>query len=82
MKLVEGWYLPDGEMHFSHYLNEAKKSKFPGEYQKLQREKSIEFVDRFETAIDVGACVGFWAKDLCKIFKRTICFEPYKKSSD
>ena len=24
MKLVEGWYLPDGEKHFSHYLNEAK----------------------------------------------------------
>jgi len=82
MKLVEGWYLPDGEKHFSHYLKEAKKSKFPREYQKLQRDKSIEFVDRFETAIDIGACVGFWAKDLCKLFKKTMCFEPYKKSSD
>ena len=82
MKFVEGWYLPDGEKHFAHYLNEAKKSKFPREYQKLQRDKSIEFVDRFETAIDVGACVGFWAKDLCKLFKKTICFEPFEKSSD
>ncbi len=82
MKLVEGWYLPDGEKHFSHYLFEAKNSRFPGEYQKLQRDKSIQFVDRFDTAIDVGACVGFWTKDLCKIFKRTICFEPYKNSSD
>jgi len=82
MKLVEGWYLPDGEKHFSYYLKEAKKSKFPREYQKLQRDKSIEFVDRFETAIDIGACVGFWTKDLCKLFKKTICFEPYKKSSD
>ena len=82
MKLVEGWYLPDGEKHFVHYLIEAKKSQFPREYQKLQRDKSIEYVDRFETAIDIGACVGFWAKDLCKLFKKTICFEPFKKSSD
>ena len=82
MKLVEGWYLPDGEKHFSNYLLEVKNSEFPREYQKIQRDNSIKFVDNFDTAIDVGACVGFWSKDLCKLFKRTICFEPYKQSSD
>ena len=82
MQYIEGWYLPEGENHFSHYLIEAKKSQFPREYQKVQRDSSIKFVDNFDTAIDVGACVGFWSKDLCKIFKKTICFEPYKESSD
>jgi hypothetical protein len=33
-------------------------------------------------AIDIGACVGFWAKDLCKIFNKVICFEPYNPSAD
>jgi len=28
MKFIEGWYLPDGENHFPHYLFEAKKSNF------------------------------------------------------
>ena len=82
MKFIEGWYLPDGEKHFSNYLMEVKNSKFPREYQKLQRENSIKFVDSFNTAIDIGACVGFWTRDLCKVFKRIICFEPYKNSSD
>ena len=82
MKFIEGWYLPDGEKHFSNYLMEVKNSKFPREYQKLQRENSIKFVASFNTAIDIGACVGFWTRDLCKVFKRIICFEPYKKSSD
>ena len=82
MKFIEGWYLPDGEKHFSNYLIEVKNSKFPREYQKQQRENSIKFVDSFNTAIDIGACVGFWTRDLCKVFKRIICFEPYKNSSD
>jgi len=82
MKFIEGWYLPDGEKHFSNYLMEVKNSKFPREYQKQQRENSIKFVDSFNTAIDIGACVGFWTRDLCKVFKRIICFEPYKNSSD
>lgn len=82
MKFVEGWYLPDNEKHFSNYLIEAKNSNFPNEYQKIQRDNSIKYVEEFDTAIDIGACVGFWSKDLCKIFKKTICFEPYKQSSD
>ena len=82
MKFVEGWYLPDNEKHFSNYLIEAKNSNFPNEYQKIQRDNSIKYVEKFDTAIDIGACVGFWSKDLCKIFKKTICFEPYKQSSD
>ena len=82
MKFIEGWYLPDGEKHFSNYLMEVKNSKFPREYQKQQRENSIKFVDSFNTAIDIGACVGFWTRDLCRVFKRIICFEPYKNSSD
>ena len=47
MKFVEGWYLPDGEKHFAHYLNEAKKSKFPRD--KICGDalsgKSVKFLD-------------------------------------
>ena len=74
MKFVEGWYLPEKEEHFAQYLIQAKKTDYPMEYQKVQRDKSISFVDRFNVAIDIGACVGFWSRDLCKLFKKTICF--------
>ena len=75
MLFIEGWYLPDGEKHFTHYLLEAKKSKFPMEHQKIQRDNSITYVEKFNIAIDIGVYVGFWPKDLCKLFNKTICFE-------
>jgi FkbM family methyltransferase len=76
MKLIKNWYLPDDDIHFEKYL--AQNSN----YQSVQRLESLKFVDSFETAIDIGACVGFWTKDLCKIFKEVICFEPYNPSAD
>jgi FkbM family methyltransferase len=76
MKLVKNWYLPEGDRHFQEYL-ELNQS-----YQFKQRLNSLKFVKSFKLAIDIGACVGFWAKDLCKIFSKVICFEPYKPSAD
>jgi FkbM family methyltransferase len=76
MKLIKNWYLPDDDIHFEKHLEQNSN------YQSSQRLKSLELVDSFETAIDIGACVGFWAKDLCKIFKEVICFEPYNPSAD
>jgi len=46
------------------------------EYQKIQRDNSITYVEKFNIAIDIGAYVAFWSKDLCKLFNKTICFEP------
>jgi len=77
MKLVHNWYLPEEDMHFEQYLLNQDKN-----YQFVQRLESLKFVDSFNLAIDIGACVGFWAKDLCKIFNEVICFEPYKASAD
>ena len=30
MKFIEGWYLPDGEKHFSNYLMEVRIRNFQG----------------------------------------------------
>ena len=76
MKLIKNWYLPDDDIHFEKYLDQNSN------YQSVHRLESLKFVDSFGTAIDIGACVGFWAKDLCKIFKEVICFEPYNPSAD
>ena len=75
MKIIKNWYLPKEDIHFEKYLLQNSK------YQSVQRLESLKFVCSFGTAIDIGACVGFWAKDLCKIFKEVICFEPYNPSA-
>ena len=76
MKIIKNWYLPKDDIHFEKYLLQNSN------YQSVQRLESLKFVDSFGTAIDIGSCVGFWAKDLCKIFNQVICFEPYKPSAD
>jgi len=76
MKFINNWYLPEEDTHFEKYLSQNKN------YQFVQRLNSLKFVNSFKLAIDIGACVGFWAKDLCKIFSKVICFEPYKPSAD
>jgi len=76
MKLIKNWYLPDDDIRFEKFLDENHN------YQSIQRLKSLKFVNSFNVAIDIGACVGFWARDLCKIFNKVICFEPYNPSAD
>jgi FkbM family methyltransferase len=76
MKFINNWYLPEEDTHFEKYFLQNQN------YQFTQRLNSLKFVNSFKLAIDIGACVGFWAKDLCKIFSKVICFEPYKPSAD
>ena len=71
MKQVYGWWLPDSEMHLPTCIKTMS-----GEYQIDHRNLSLSYVDKFNVAIDIGANVGLWAKDLCKRFKHVYLFEP------
>lgn len=73
MKFINGWHLPDTETHFLRYFREIDSH----EYQKTQRDESLALIENSRTAIDIGANIGFWSKDLCKIFKKVILFEPH-----
>lgn len=75
-KTVKGWVLPAGEIHFEEFLTTNKECLRTGEYQKDQRVKALSQVTSFRRAIDIGACVGFWSKDLCERFEAIECFEP------
>jgi len=73
MKQIQGWYLPDTDVDFDRWI-------LDGEYQKEHRDTIIKFVKQekkvLANAIDVGAHVGFWLKDMCKEFKQVFAFEP------
>ena len=75
-KKIAGWFLPITEKHFESFLIASASPGKDGEYQKEQRLKSFTHLEHYNTAIDIGACVGFWTKDLCKKFSNVICFEP------
>jgi FkbM family methyltransferase len=76
MKLVKGWYLPDTDIDFDKWI-------LNGEYQKEHRDTILNFIKKEKktllNAIDVGAHVGFWLKDICKEFKKVYAFEPVEE---
>lgn len=78
MKVYKDWYFPDSEEHFIRYLRDNNSN----EYQKNQRKASFNFLDNKRTAIDVGANIGLWAKDICEIFNDVKLFEPYKLNTE
>ena len=74
MKIIQGWYLPEWDLHFQNYI-------FDGEYQKFSRDVTLKYVKNFNTvAIDVGANIGLWSRDLCKRFNHVYAFEPVKEN--
>ena len=72
MKQVKGWWLPDTDTDFDRWI-------LDGEYQKIQRDAILEFVNRDGNAIDIGAHVGFWLKDMCNHFDYVYAFEPIEE---
>jgi FkbM family methyltransferase len=57
-------------------LDTAKWEDGRGTYQRVKRERALEYVRVWRTAIDVGAHVGLWAMHLAKRFAHVACFEP------
>ena len=79
MKQIKGWYLPANDTHFEPYITDEG-------YQEVHRKAILNFVkeNRGElgNALDIGAHVGFWLKDMCKEFQQVYAFEPIKEVRD
>ena len=70
MVKIRDYNIPETDVHFIEYL------KNNNHYQEAQRNRAISFVEDWEFAIDIGANIGLWSKDLSKYFNKLICFEP------
>jgi FkbM family methyltransferase len=71
-----GWWFPDTEDHFPKMLAKNISKGGPAEYQQPVRLKSLQYVKQHRTALDIGANVGLWARDLVQHFDKVIAFEP------
>ena len=73
MKFVKGWYLPDSDTHFEHYIKD-------GGYQTVHRNTILNHIVMnkhiLKNCVDVGSHIGFWSKDFTKLFKHTYAFDP------
>lgn len=71
-----GWWFPDTETHFPQMLAKSISKGGPNEYQHQVRNRSFAHVKQNRVALDIGANVGLWSRDLVKRFDCVIAFEP------
>lgn len=63
------WQIPKWDRHFKQRLKN-------NDYQRKQRNIALSYVEEFDLAIDIGANIGFWTRDLCMKFQKVWAFEP------
>jgi len=71
-----GWWFPDTEDHFPKMLAKSVSKGGPTEYQYQVRNRSFGHAKQTRVALDIGANVGLWSRDLVKHFDAVIAFEP------
>jgi len=71
-----GWYFPNFETHFPKMLKKSVDKGLPPEYQIAVRRRSIALCSKRGTALDIGANVGLWSRDLVDNFAKVVAFEP------
>ena len=76
MYQAHGWWFADQDTHFAHMIDKNIKKGGPPTYQEPVRRKSLGYVNRFGVAVDIGANVGLWSRDLAQRFERVIAIEP------
>lgn len=79
MKLHNGWWFPDHEVHLVDWMN-SKKNKIVmngrSSYQGQKQLAALKHCRQFRVAIDVGAHVGLWSFNLAHAFREVYAFEP------
>lgn len=65
-----GWAFPDADRLMASELTAA------GTYQQSHLDAALRWVTQHGTAIDGGAHVGTWSRQLALVFRQVIAFEP------
>ena len=73
---AHGWWFPDQDTHFAGMLAKNIQKGGGPVYQQPVRQASIAHCATRKLALDIGANVGLWSRELCQHFEHVIAFEP------
>lgn len=83
MKHELGWYFPDGEHHLPDWMRTAHQMRDGvHQYQFTKYAAALKFVKSRRNAIDVGAHIGQWSRNMAKDFGYLFAFEPVPDYAD
>jgi FkbM family methyltransferase len=77
-----GWWFPDQDTHFAGMLKKSIQKGGGPVYQQSVRQQSIDLTPSRTLALDIGANVGLWSRDLTEAFAHVISFEPVSDFRD
>jgi FkbM family methyltransferase len=78
-KFHRGWWFPDHEQHLTAWMDSKKNKVEMNGRSGYQGQKQIAALKRctsFRHAVDVGAHVGLWSRNLAFAFDVVTAFEP------
>jgi FkbM family methyltransferase len=70
VKKIKSYFIPEEDKSYETYFSNFDH------YQEAQRNRALAQVHKWNLAIDIGANIGLWSRDLTNFFDKTICFEP------
>lgn len=70
MKIIDTWAVPDADNYVMQKLHGDDC------YQRKHLDRAMKYVKLHRLAIDGGAHIGTWTRQMCKWFDRVISFEP------
>ena len=76
MKQVGKFWLPDEDTYFKPFLEESEG------FELGHLEMVLNYVTKFNVAVDGGSHVGSWARYMAKRFKNVFAFEPNPETYD
>jgi FkbM family methyltransferase len=77
MKQDLGWYFPDGEKHLPDWMRTAgQKRDGRLQYQFNKYQAAMKWVKQRRVAVDVGAHIGQWSRNMAADFQAVHAFEP------
>ena len=79
MYTKHGWWFPDEDTHFCEMLDKNIAKGNQPVYQEPVRQRSLRFVKQKRIALDIGANIGLWSRDLCAEFNSVMAFEPVEQ---
>lgn len=71
-----GWWFPDADTHFVEMMEKNIAKGGRAVYQQPVRRASLDYCTGRGLALDIGANVGLWSRDLCQHFDQVMAFEP------
>lgn len=75
MTIIGGWHMPASDKYFGKFIPADGLLPKRNGFQREHLMEAFKHVKRWDVALDIGAHVGFWTRDMADRFGKVYAFE-------